>query len=125
MTRYLLDSHIIIWLRLERKKIENIAKLLTTEDNDVFYSVVNPWELSIKEAKGQLKVPEGFFEGFPKLGFSCLCSEEEHIAALRPLPLLHNDPFDRMLVAQAMAEKMTLITSDRRLAAYPVKTLLV
>jgi PIN domain nuclease of toxin-antitoxin system len=124
MSRYLLDSHILVWLRLEQKKVAGIAEFLASEDNDIFYSVVNPWELSIKEAKGQLRVPEKFFESFSTLGFACLPVEEEHIAALRTLPPLHHDPFDRMLVAQAAAEKMTLITSDKRLAAYPIKTLI-
>jgi len=112
-------------MRLEARKVASIASLLADSDRAVFYSVINPWELSIKHAKGKLKVPSNFFETFSTLGFECLPIEESHVQTLRELPPLHDDPFDRMLVAQAKVEKLTLITSDKRLAQYPVKTLLL
>lgn len=123
---YLLDSNALLWARTSKKKLgSSLIALLENPDESIYYSVVSPWELFIKYTKGKLPLPPDFFDTMPNLGFDCLPIEEKHIDALRSLPSLHGDPFDRMLVAQAMAEKMTLITSDKRLAAYPVKTLLV
>ncbi len=123
--RYLLDSHILHWFRFHSPRIPKQIYELLDDTDAVYYSVITPWELSIKHLKGKLPLPDGFFDTLPTLGFDCIPIEESHIHALRSLPDLHSDPFDRMLVAQASAEKMTLITHDRNLAAYPIKTLLV
>ncbi len=126
MSRYLLDTNILYWLRLYPDRLPPFVKEVMEDDgNIVAYSVIGPWELTIKQAKGKLSIPDEFYHGLQHLGFSCLPVEEEHVAVLKTLNPIHSDPFDRMLVAQAMAEKMTLITSDKRLTAYPVKTLLV
>lgn len=124
--RYLLDSNVLFWLRYDSRKIaREIQGILADADNDVFYSVITPWEFSIKQTKGKLQVTDDFFTNMPKLGFACLMVEEEHVSALRTLPLLHHDPFDRMLVAQAKTEEMTFVTADKKLADYPIKTLMV
>lgn len=124
--RYLLDSNIVYWLRFNSPIIDARLRQLLEDPNETFYySVITPWELSIKHAKGKLPLPENFFPSLSQLGFDCLPIEEEHIDALRTLPVLHGDPFDRMLAAQAYHEHLTLITGDKRLAAYPIKTLLV
>src|SRR5690606_30987744 len=115
---YLIDSHALVWYRQGNAQIsEEIQTLLSDPDQTVFYSVVTPWELYIKYAKGKLKLPESFFDTLPQSGFVALPVEEKHIAALRKLPNLHGDPFDRMLVAQTLVERMTLITADKKLAA--------
>jgi PIN domain nuclease of toxin-antitoxin system len=126
MTLYLLDTNILYWLRLEAERLpRKVIEQLEDNNNLVSYSVIAPWELTIKQAKGKLHIPQEFYSGLETLGFDCLPVLEEHIMALRALPPHHHDPFDRMLVAQAVAEKMTLITSDKRLTAYPIKTLIV
>lgn len=123
---YLLDSNTLYWWVTDAEKIpSNVRQLLQDSDHAVFYSVITPWELSIKNAKGKLPLPRQFFEKIPELGFDCLPVEEKHVQALRALPKLHGDPFDRMLVAQAKREKLTLITADKHLAKYPIKTLIV
>ena len=123
---YLLDSHIVYWFCIFDKRLPTkIRKLIEDANETVIYSVVTPWELSIKEAKKKIALPKNFFSLLPDIGFDCLPIEESHVDHLRSLPKLHHDPFDRMLVAQAKAEKLTLITADKELAAYPIKTLLV
>jgi len=125
MTAYLLDTNILYWSRFEANRLPiSIRKLLEDGATPVAYSVIGPWEMAIKQARKKISISEEFYSGLPKLGFDCLDIKEAHVQALRGLPLLHHDPFDRMLVAQAKAEKMTLITSDKRLAAYPIKTLI-
>jgi len=123
---HLLDTNALLWWVTEPRRIPSaIRGILSDPAQDVFYSVIGPWELSIKHAKGKLPLPKNFFPTLPKLGFDCLPVTDAHVEALCALPKLHGDPFDRMLIAQAHTEKMTLITSDKRLAAYPIKTLLI
>ncbi len=92
--------------------------------NDIFYSVVGSWELVTKKAKKKFAFPEHFFETLERQGFECLPITLSHTLVLRDLPNLHGDPFDRMLVAQAKSEHMTLITRDAGLAEYGVKCVL-
>lgn len=121
---YLVDSHALYWFIFGNPRLPKKARELLEDPLEIiYYSVVTPWELSIKHSKGKLKLPDDFFDTLPNRGFDCLPIDESHINALRALPKLHGDPFDRMLVAQAKAEKMTLITGDKRLAEYPIKTL--
>jgi PIN domain nuclease of toxin-antitoxin system len=123
---YLIDTQILVWTQFADKRLTaSVFGILENMDHAIYYSVVSPWELAIKQAAGKLILPKEFYTMLPKQGFDCIPIEEKHIEALRELPLLHRDPFDRMLAAQAAAEHMTLITSDKRLAAYPIKTLLV
>jgi PIN domain nuclease of toxin-antitoxin system len=123
--KYLLDTQIVYWARVVPERLSaEVRTILEIPANALWYSIVTPWELAIKEAKRKIKVPDGFYAAFDEYAAERLTINESHIATLRQLPLLHHDPFDRMLVAQAMTEKMTLITSDKRLAAYPVKVLL-
>jgi PIN domain nuclease of toxin-antitoxin system len=92
------------------------------------FSVVSTWEASIKSA-----LPETNFDLHPALmrstlletGFTELNITGDHALVVRTLPLLHRDPFDRMLVAQAIAENLTLVTADRQLAAYPARVMVV
>ncbi|MBV8938317.1 MAG: type II toxin-antitoxin system VapC family toxin [Alphaproteobacteria bacterium] len=123
---YLLDSNVLLWFRQENEKLPKPALAMLKDPSvPVWYSVITPWELSIKQGKGKLALPEDFFETLPRLGFDCLPVKESHVYALRSLHRLHGDPFDRMLAAQAKTEKLTLVTGDKRLAAYPIKTLLI
>jgi PIN domain nuclease of toxin-antitoxin system len=124
--RYLLDTHILLWAAtLDKKLPSGVYEILQDADISVSYSVICPWEITIKEAKGKIKLPKNFFTKLPDLGFSCLAINEEHINMLRNIPQGHGDPFDRMLASQAKTENMTLITCDKAIAEYPIKTLLV
>ena len=127
MSGYLTDTHIIYWFRLgwHHRLTAPVVQLMEDIQNDVYYSVVNPWELSIKCMKGKLSLPDDFLTTLPNLGFDCMPIEEKHVETLRTLPRIHDDLFDRMLVAQAISENMTLITADKHLLQYPVKLLTV
>jgi len=124
--KYLLDSHIVYWFRIGDERLSaDIQQIIQDTGNPIYYSVVTPWELSIKVAKGKLALSDEFFTSLPNIGFDCVPINEVHVEIVRNLPKYHNDPFDRMLIAQAKAEQLTLITADKELAAYPIKTLLV
>jgi len=86
-------------------------------------SVVSAWEMEIKRALGKLQVPDDLATQLKHLRFLELPLQFRHVQRLRKLPKLHRDPFDRMLVAQAMVDGLTLVTRDRNVLAYPVKSL--
>ncbi len=124
--RYLLDTHILLWAAVLDKKLPKpVYDILRNTDIDVSYSVICPWELAIKEAKGKISLPKNFFAELVNLGIACLGINEPHVQMLRHIPLNHGDPFDRMLAAQAKAENMTLITHDKQFSDYPIKLLLI
>lgn len=125
MIHLLLDTHIFLWLatgrlnRIRRQTLEVIRDF----DNPCYLSVVSVVEIEIKLAIGKLN----FFHDWEitRAQNSCrwLDFESRHALALRNLPLIHRDPFDRMLAAQALADDFTLVTADESLLAYPIKTL--
>ncbi len=96
-------------------------------ENDVFVSAAAAWEISIKHAKGKLSLPLEpaiyVTARLKELGFSPLAITLEHALAAASLPSIHADPFDRIMVAQAQAESLTLVTRDAELLRYPVKAM--
>ena len=117
--RLLLDTNALLWAMTNGPRIEPVKDLILDDDNDVFVSTVSWWEIAIKARIGKLDanlrelraaaIESGFFE-LPLLG--------SHAELLETLPRHHNDPFDHMLVAQAMCEPMRFITGDSILAQY-------
>lgn len=89
----------------------------------LFFSSVSIWEIAIKRAKGRLNVPDGLLETMQERGFAELSMQSRHAIVAGRLPPHHGDPFDRMLVAQALCEGLTVVTIDKRIAAYGVPTL--
>jgi PIN domain nuclease of toxin-antitoxin system len=123
--RYLLDSHILIWLDSgsERLKPQVLETLRRAEQR--YLSAVTAWELSLKQAAGKLRLrtPVGaMLESFGLLELPVAIRHGDRAALL---PLHHRDPFDRMLVAQALVEGLILVTADKELAQYGVPVLLV
>ncbi|MCD6027097.1 MAG: PilT protein domain protein [Solimicrobium sp.] len=117
--RLLLDTHIILWTLAASPRIATIQSLILSDETEVFVSVVSWWELATKIAIGKLNVDLPTLRQAAKdSGFIELAVRGEHTEILVKLPLLHRDPFDRMLVAQAMAEPMKLITADEVLSKY-------
>lgn len=117
--KLLMDTHVLLWVAADSPRIKAIRKRLLAADNEVFFSVASLWEISIKASLGKLQanaaeirdaaLDNGFLE-LPVLG--------QHALHVGGLPWHHRDPFDRLLVAQAAAEPMRLLTADEQLLAY-------
>ncbi len=120
--RLLLDTHILLWTIAESRKLSAAARALIGEpDNELMFSAVNLWEVAIKTGRGRddfrIDVSSLRRQLFDN-GYAELAMSGAHAAALTSLPPIHKDPFDRMLVAQAMIEGLTLVTADPAVAKY-------
>lgn len=119
----LLDTHILLWVGESPERLpSDIADLIENGEEDVAFSAVNIWEIAIKYALGRPDFrtdPALVMRRFREAGFRELAVTSEHAMRVGTLPRLHNDPFDRLLVAQSIVEGMTLLTADATLAAYP------
>jgi PIN domain nuclease of toxin-antitoxin system len=120
----LLDTQIAIWALVKRSRLdETVSRLIQDEGNEVFVSAASVWEIEIKHAlrKRRGAPPFGGAEAlgyFREAGYSLLSITPEHATAVERLPLVHTDPFDRLLIAQALNEPMRLVTADRVMASY-------
>lgn len=118
--KILLDTHILLWWMADDRRLPRLARLAIEDPaNRVFVSIASLWETAIKFAlKRVVADPEALQEAAERDGFSLLPIEARHCSAVARLPPHHNDPFDRMLVAQALVEPMRLLTHDAQLARY-------
>jgi len=116
--RLLLDTHLLLWALSEPRRIgrEGLALI---DGAEVYVSAASIWEISIKSAQGKLKISlAAVLKAIVPAGFSHLPINGEHAARVFDLGMHHNDPFDRLLVAQAQLESMTLLSNDETLSAY-------
>jgi PIN domain nuclease of toxin-antitoxin system len=120
-SRLLLDTHAFLWWRDDHPNLKDAARDLISSADMVFVSAASAWEVAIKVALGRLKIPASFEAGVVESGFEKLPIHFSHAQAVGRLPPYHRDPFDRMLVAQAMIEDLTLVTHDRRFKKYAVE----
>lgn len=126
--RLLLDTHTFIWWAIRKERLSPTAiGLCEDRNNDLFLSMVSLWEMQLKTQLGKLqfKLPlNELIEAQQRInGLQLLPIEPQHIYALSQLPFHHKDPFDRLLVAQAITEKLPLISADPTLSAYPAQIL--
>ncbi len=122
--KLLLDSHVVLWsLQSPERLPADIVAMITNPVNSVDVSVASLWELAIKQSIGKLTVDGDLREHLSLQSFSELPVLGEHAIAVRELPIHHRDPFDRLLIAQARCEGLTIVTNDRVFAAYDVPTL--
>lgn len=122
--KLLLDSHAFLWSAFEPERLpEDTRSAVADLGIPVFVSVATVWELNIKIGLGKLAVPDDLVEMVAGLGYRTLPIHLHHAALVRALPPLHRDPFDRMLVAQARAEGLTLVTADHMIRQYEVPVL--
>jgi PIN domain nuclease of toxin-antitoxin system len=122
--KLLLDTNALIWSLVSRERIPPIAiDAIEDEANDVFVSVVSAWEIEIKAAKRRLGTPTDLQNALAAQGFEPLAVAMRHAYAVESLPRYHRDPFDRMIIAQAYLESMTIVTSDSEIRRYPVAVL--
>jgi PIN domain nuclease of toxin-antitoxin system len=121
--RYLLDTHFLLWIPIDSRRINAKARaILSNLENEFVFSASSIWEIAIKSGANhgsfhfdprelRKQLLENGYEELPVLG--------EHVVAVDLLPPLHKDPFDRILIAQAMVERVTLLTADAVIAKYP------
>jgi len=124
MADYLLDTHTAIWYLTGDILLSTTAgRIINDRYNRIFISVISAWELAIKISIGKLRFPgnvTGFMRASQANDFIILPIENSHLTVLEQLPLLHRDPFDRLLVATAISEQMTFISADKNIAQYNV-----
>ena len=126
--RVLLDSHAVLWATLDDDRLpRSVRALIEDRTTHVAISVATTWELTMKALAGRLRLPEPpetYFDGLVRdFGYELLPIHQRHVSALPELPSVHADPFDRMLVAQAVVEDIELVTGDEYLRRYPVRTI--
>jgi len=121
---YLLDTHTVLWFLGDNERLSEAALDAILEPaNAKYVSIVSAWELAIKIGLGKLKFDGGveiFFKTVSENDFSLLPIKEEYIKQVEILPFLHRDPFDRLLIASALSENMSLITADTNIHQYNI-----
>jgi PIN domain nuclease of toxin-antitoxin system len=123
--KYLLDTHVVLWWLEDPKKINIKArKIISDKKNEIVISSVSFWEMAIKKGLNRLKLPSNILEILSAENFKFLSIQPEEALSVSDLPLIHADPFDRMLIIQAKLNDMVLITRDEKIAEYPVVTIL-
>ena len=122
--KLLLDTHILLWVMQDEPRLGRAARRVLNEAEAVHVSSVSLWEIAIKRSLGKLRIDEETLDTqLDKIGFAPLPITWAHTRAVRRLPLLHTDPFDRMLVAQAQVEDLTVVTGDPMFERYGVSVL--
>ncbi len=117
--KYLLDTCVLLWsLEGSLSKISQFVPIIENEANYVAVSIVSYWEIVIKKALNKIKSPDNLIEIVEKTGFSWININLSHIMMLEKLPLLHHDPFDRLLISQAKSEKFKLLSTDDKVLQY-------
>lgn len=123
--RLLLDTHALIWaLSAPRRLPAPVAKVIRDPETDVYVSAASTWEIAIKSVFGKIDADLAAIVSAARAAdFDELAITIAHTERVRALPVLHRDPFDRLLVAQALEERLTIVTHDRLVAAYAVARL--
>ena len=124
MDNLLLDTHALLWWLEDSPRLDRVAyALIGSSENRVFVSAVTVWEIALKRKLGKMQAPDNLTELVREEGFIGLPLTLHHGEIAGNLPLIHRDPFDRMLVAQAQAQGLILVTHDETLRRYDVATL--
>lgn len=127
MSGYLLDTHIVIWLADDESRLsQQVIDVLMDYNNKVYFSPINLWEMAIKKRQSH----QDFQVDIDKLhellvanGFEELTVTSRHVKLVEELPVYHKDPFDRLLIAQALSENLNLVTQDSKILQYDVSVL--
>jgi len=121
--RLLLDTHVLIWVTAEPDRISNdVLRIIESRDTELVFSAASVWEVAIKRTLGREDFdvdPRLLRRGLIENGYTELAITGAHAAAVDSLPPIHKDPFDRILIAQALAESLMLLTADPVVAQYP------
>ena len=123
-SKFLVDTQVfILWMENSKRLPESIYTLLNNPKIQIFLSVASIWEIIIKKQKKKLKLPVNLEEGIKTSGFRVIPIEVTDVLKVSSLKLHHNDPFDRILIAQSQTRKLTLITSDPKIQNYKSRIL--
>jgi PIN domain nuclease of toxin-antitoxin system len=121
---FLLDTYVFLWALAEPKRLSvNARTILSRADLDIFVSMASLWELTIQQQHSRIISTASFASEVDRLGFHLLDITIPHLVAVKNLPLLHQDAFDHMLIAQAKLEGLTLITDNKKLQDYGISVL--
>ena len=124
MQRLLLDTHTFVWSLSDVPRLaEGARSAIADPRNDVFVSAITGWEIAVKRAKGRMTAPDNLSAIIEEKGFTHLPLTFHHAEQAGNLPMHHRDPFDRFLIAQAQAEGLILVTRDRHISRYDVRTM--
>lgn len=126
--KLLLDTQCWLWWFAQPEKLnDNVIEQIAQQTNEIWFSVASVWEIAIKVSIGKLPLPEAIDQYVPSrincLGAKSLRITNAHALHVATLPLYHRDPFDRILIAQAQIEDMTLVSADSQFYQYPVSLL--
>ncbi len=121
--RALLDTNALLWLLDGDERLGSAARDTVESADNLIISVASLWEIAVKVSIGKLAPIAGLHGAVLDLGFERLAILDEHLFALQTLPLLHRDPFDRLLVCQALVGELTVLTADEMFAPYGVTVL--
>ena len=124
--RVLVDTHTFLWALLKNHRLSATAKqILTSKEHELYFSLVSLWEIAVKIKIGKLNMVGSSVtyirDEMVQYGMELLPIRYEHILQLEQLPLHHSEPFDRLLIAQAIAESLPILTHDEKFPLYPVK----
>lgn len=122
MKRLLLDTNALLWTLDADSRLGAVTRQRIAESTELAVSVASLWEITIKVSLGKLEPVPTLLPTIQRLGLRRLGIEDAHLDVLATLPRIHNDPFDRMIIAQALAERLTVVTSDDAFAQYDVPT---
>ncbi|MDR1412745.1 MAG: type II toxin-antitoxin system VapC family toxin [Actinomycetes bacterium] len=122
-TGYLVDTNVLLWAMFDKEKLSQTAQKALLDDKvPAYYSPVSLWEISIKYAIGKLNLlgmkPDDFLRRMDKSFFLCKNVDIDAAATLYQLPLYHRDPFDRLLIQEAISAGLTLLSADKSMQAY-------
>jgi PIN domain nuclease of toxin-antitoxin system len=117
--RLLLDTNVFIWAIMRPSELSTLARdAIERPESQRFVSVVSLWEMTVKVSVGKLSLPANYMDGVDHIGATLLPITVPHLRQVQSLPLHHRDPFDRMMIAQALEENLTIVTRDRAFRAY-------
>lgn len=121
--RFLLDTNALLWWRAGSPRLPTeVSTRIGDPDNEIVVSIASLWEIAIKRGLGKLRFLEDFEDVMAGEEFALLNITYAHLRVLGDLPLHHRDPFDRLLISQSVAERISIVTNDRAFAAYGVAT---
>lgn len=120
---YLADSHVLLWALHDDPRLSRRHAEILRSDATIFVSIASLWEIAIKVGRGHLQTVDDLPDVLRRAGYAILPIDIDHVDRVRTLPDRHRDPFDRMLIAQAQTEGLTILTADPAFRAYDVRLL--